>query len=201
MKEGYLIRDQETLRCVCFGNIIIMKCEIIMAQSRRLCAAGRNNIYIATLCILLISCNKKQDINFKDNYSTIIKDSISFYDFDFLIQIEDERIGTIESFKYMGNADETLDSCIVIHEILSSNNKIDYDSLKISKAKMDLTYALIAEELTPQKNNKSILKIPTPKTYENEWTFCTIKLNLKHRGEKYSTSLKNYHLFLKKLDL
>lgn len=161
----------------------------------------RNNVFIFTLCIFLISCNKKQDIHFKDSTSTIINDNISFYDFDFLIQIEDERFGVIESYKYIGNADETLDSCLVIHEKLSSNNKMVYDSIKISKAKMDLIYGLIAEELTPPDNNKSSEKIPTPKTYDNEWTFCTIKLNLKHRGEKYNTSLKNYHLFLKKLDL
>lgn len=161
----------------------------------------RNNIFIATLFIFLISCNKKQDIHFKDNSNTLIKDSASFYDFDFLIQIEDERIGVIESFKYIGNVDDTSDSCIVIHEKLSNNNKMDYDSLNISKAKMDLTYALIAEKLTPLDNNKSSEKIPAPKTFDNEWTFCTITLNLKHRGEKYNASLKNYHSFLTKLDL
>lgn len=158
----------------------------------------KNKFMYLLIVFIFIDCSKKQDV---DKQNEKLK---SFYDFNFLIQVDDERYGIVESYEYQGAEILQGDSLLVYHKE-NVNNKILFDTIKISKQKMDTLYAKISQELKPSyQYNKDVDVIPNPPSsyYDDEWKQCKIELDLKFRGgRKYVVTKPDYKRFMEGLNI
>ena len=158
----------------------------------------KNKFMYLLVIFIFIDCSKKQDA---DKQNEKLK---SFYDFNFLIQVDDERYGVVESYEYRGIENLEKDSLLVYCR-KNLNNKILFDTVKISKQKMDTIYSKITQELKPSyQENKDLEIIPKPPSSlsSDEWKQCKIELDLPFReGRKYILTQTNYKRFMENLNI
>ncbi|KFC24185.1 hypothetical protein IO90_02445 [Chryseobacterium sp. FH1] len=172
------------------NQTIIVSCQI-KAFSTMI-----NKFTYLLIIFIFIDCSKKQVV---DKQNEKLK---SFYDFKFLIQVDDERYGVVESYEYKGIENLEKDSLLVYCK-KNVNNKILFDTTKISKQKMDTLYSKITQELEPiYKDNKANEVIPRPPSGDDEWKRCKIELDLLFRGgNKYVLTKTNYKSFIDNLNI
>lgn len=157
----------------------------------------KNRSYMICFLLFLIfifSCGDKKTMqkNYKQN---------SFYDFEFFIEIIDERFGVVESFKYDGDNNLQKNVLSISHTYLKDDN-IEHATIKISKRQMDSLFAKISNELRPNYlNNLDTINVPQPESYDDEWKICMIELDLKHRGGRYVKYQTKYKYFIKNFKL
>lgn len=156
----------------------------------------KNCLTYILVIFIFIDCSEKQDAD-KQNEKLN-----SFYDFNFLIQVDDERYGVIESYEYKGTEIAQNDSLLVYHKE-NMNDKLVVDTIKISKKKMDTLFSNITQELKPSyQNNKAMDVVPRPPFGDDEWKQCKIELDLKFRGgNRYVLTKANYERFLENLNI
>lgn len=156
----------------------------------------KNKLIYLLIVLVFINCSKNNDAEKKHTKLN------SFYDFNFLIQIDDERYGIVESYEYNGSKILQDDSLLIYHKE-NVNDKIVFDTIKISKKKMDTLYSKITQELKPSyQNNKATEVIPRPPSGDDEWRRCKIELDLIFRGgNKYVLTKTNYKSFMGNLNI
>jgi len=161
----------------------------------------KNKIFFAVCftLMLLVNCDSKPEAPNNPSHIENERDSESFYDFSFSIDIMDERHGVVENIYYNEFLTKNKDSCYIQHSVFFNEaNKEKYripktQTIKVSTAKMDSIYNIISNTLTPKYGrNKSTEKIPKIKSYDDEWKTCKIKLDLKFRGNIYETHTYSY---------
>ncbi len=103
----------------------------------------------------LVSCDHKSKAPESTQYNSDSSDSVSFYDFSFMMEVVDERYGVVENIKYDGFLTQNKDSCFIQHHIFVDESNNEYkvpkqQTIRISVSKMDSVYHIIANTVTPK---------------------------------------------------
>lgn len=156
-------------------------------------------ITLFVILTLMVGCEYKSETPNSAQNNANSSDSVSFYDFSFLIEVVNERYGVVEIIYYNEFLTKNKDSCFIQHHIFADESTNEQykvpkrQTITVSAAKMDSVYHIIANTVTPKYlRNKSIQKVPPIKSIDDEWKICKIKLDLKLRGNIYETEDPNY---------